>query len=319
MMATVFDLFGFVLLAVMVRSGLKKGLIDGVLKMVGIYAALYASMHYNQYGIILLKPLVNIPENYETMAGYAGVFLGVMFSISLISFILRKLVKSMHLGSVDKIGGITLGVAKAGLMLSAVVWAYAMVPKDMQGEWQQHSMLYPHVEMFAGYAVKILSLEDELALLQSTMGGIVGGSTDKLLEQALGGAGGSMGINSSDALKLISGGGGGLSLSEDGESIITDAGGLLGGGDDPTQSPLFKKALESLEGPQKELIEQAMQAMKSGNANSLLEGAIKSRDASGKSLMDEAMKYMDPTQKEDLAKRIREMDKELKVNQNKDR
>jgi len=301
MMATIFDVFGGVLLAVMIRSGLKKGLIDGVLKMVGMYVAIWASMNYNQYGLIILKPLINIPESYETMAGYAGVFLGVMLSISIISFILQKLVNTMHLGTVDKVGGITLGVTKAGLMLSAVVWAYAMIPADMQGEWKERSILYPHVELFAGYAVKILSLEDELTMLQSTMGSFMGGSTDKLMDKALGGAGGNaLGISGSEAMDLLQGG---LDPSSD--------------GGDPTDNPIFKKALESLDGPQKEIIEAAMEAMKTGKSNSLLEGAIRSKDGSGKSLMDEAMKSMDHTEKAELHAKIMELEAELKAQQNK--
>jgi len=318
MMATIFDVFGFVLLAVMVRSGLKKGLIDGVFKIVGMYAALYASMNYNEYGVIILKPLITIPENYETIAGYAGIFFAVMFFVSFISFLLRKLVNAIHLGSVDKIGGITLGVAKAGLLLSAVVWAYAMVPKDMRGDWQKRSVLYPHVEMFAGYAVEILSLEDELALLQSTMGSFMGGSQEKLLEQALGGAGGdALGLSGSEALNLIKGSGG-ATFSEDGETLIPDVNSMLEGGD-LTESPIFKKALESLEGHQREIIEEALKAMQTGNANSLLEGAIRSKDESGRSLMDEAMKYMDPAQKSDLHAKIMELDEEIKARQNKQR
>ena len=75
---------------------------------------------------------------------------------------------------------------------------------------------------------------------------------------------------------------------------------------------MFKKAMESLEGPQKDIIEKAVEAMQTGNASSLLEGAINSKDESGVSLMDEAMKYMDPTQKADMHEMIKQMEAELK-------
>ncbi|MCF7922701.1 MAG: CvpA family protein, partial [Candidatus Marinimicrobia bacterium] len=64
-MATGFDLIGLLLIVIMAISGLKKGLIDGVLKMVGIYAAIYASMHYNQYGTALIEPLIHLPDAYK--------------------------------------------------------------------------------------------------------------------------------------------------------------------------------------------------------------------------------------------------------------
>ncbi|MBC8191986.1 MAG: CvpA family protein [Candidatus Marinimicrobia bacterium] len=224
-MATGFDLIGLLLIVIMAVSGLKKGLIDGVLKIVGMYAAVYASMHYNHYGTVFLEPLISIPEAYKTPAGFVIVFLATMYSITFISFLLKKIVKSLRLGAVDRIGGITFGVLKAGLMLSAVVWALAMVPAEMKGDWQQESQLYPYVEVFAGQAVYILSLEDELAMMQTMMDPEANKAA--LLQAALG----------------------------------SDAGGLQGLlGDDASKSEAIKKAMESMGGPQKGIMEQVLKS-----------------------------------------------------------
>ncbi|NQV15657.1 CvpA family protein [bacterium] len=303
-MATGFDLIGLLLILIMALSGLKKGLIDGVLKMVGVYAAIYASMNYNQYGTLFIEPLISIPDAYKTGAGFVIVFVVVMYSFTFLAFLLRKLVTTMHLGIFDRVGGITFGVTKAGLILSAVVWAFAMVPQSLRGTWQQESKLYPLVEIFAANMVQIFSLDDELALLQTTVGSLMGQGQAGMLEQALGG----VNANSKDREEGT--------LSEDGQSIIPHAGGRMDGSRDFSQNKVLQKALESLEGPQKEIIEKALEAMQTGNANSLLEGAIKSKDASGKSLMDEAMKYMDPTQKADLHDKIKEMEAEIQDPQN---
>jgi len=283
-MATGFDLIGLLLLVIMAVSGLKKGLIDGVLKMVGIYAAVYAAMNYNQYGTVFLEPLISIPEAYKTPAGFVIVFLVVMYSITFISYLLRKLVKTMRLGAVDRIGGFTFGALKAGLILSAFVWAFAMVPENMRGTWQKDSKLYPIVEIFAGQVVFVFSLEDELALLQGMMD--PGADKTALLQMALGGEGG-MGV--------LTGGGDGM-------------GGM---GDELMQNETIRKALESLDGPQQAIIMQAMEAMRTGNAQSLMDGAIQSKDSTGASLMDKAMEYMNPAQKSNLHKRIKEMDAEM--------
>ncbi|NQT62610.1 MAG: CvpA family protein [Candidatus Marinimicrobia bacterium] len=224
-MATGFDLIGLLLIVIMAISGLKKGLIDGVLKMVGIYAAVYASMHYNHYGTVFLEPLISIPEAYKTPAGFVIVFLVTMYSITFISFLLRKIVKSMHLGAVDRIGGITFGALKAGLMLSAVVWAFAMVPTDMKGTWQKESKLYPFVEIFAGQAVYVLSLEDELAMMQTMMDPEANKAA--LLQAALGGEGGGL------------------------EGLL---------GDESSKSEAIKQAMESMGGPQKGIMEQVLRS-----------------------------------------------------------
>lgn len=303
-MATAFDLFGIGLIIFMSVSGLKKGLVNGVLKMVGVYAAMYTSMNYGNYGAVILEPFISIPESYKTVVGFIVIFLATMYSISFFAYLIRKLISTMNLGIVDRVGGITFGAVKAGLILSAFVWAFAMVPADMRGTWQKESQLYPFVEVFAANMVSIFSLEDELDQLQSTVGSMMGKGKNQLMEQALGGVGGI----DMEAITKIGGAG---TLSADGHSIIPDGDDLLGGSGDIMNNPMLKKAMESLGGPQREIIEKAVEALQSGDASSLMEGAINSKDASGNSLMQEAMKYMDPDQKVDMNDLIRQMEAEL--------
>jgi len=303
-MATGFDLFGIGLIIFMSLSGLKKGMINGVLKMIGVYVAMYASMNYGNYGTVFLEPFISIPESYKTVVGFIVVFLVTMYSITFIAFLLRKLVTTMNLGIVDRVGGITFGAVKAGLILSAFVWAFAMVPAELRGSWQKESKLYPFVEVFADNMVTIFALEDELAQLQSTVGSMMGKGKSQLMEKALGGAGGV----DLEAITKIGGTG---RLSSDGHSIIPDDGDLFGGGEDIMNNPMLKKAMESLDGPQKEIIEKAVEALQTGDATSLMEGAINSKDASGNSLMQEALKYMDSDQKGDMNDLIRQMEAEM--------
>lgn len=301
-METAFDMFGAMLLIVLAWGGYKKGLIDGIFKIVGMYAAMYAAMNYSEYGEIIIEPIILVSEAYKSIAGFATMFLVVMGGITFVSFLLRKIVKSLHLGSVDKIGGVILGTVKGGILLSAFVWAMELVPEDYRGTWQQRSALYPFAEVFAALVVDLAGLEDELNMMKATVGGFMGQSKDKLLEQALSGTGGdALGLSGSDAMGLLSG----------------SAAGEGAEGGDPTQSPVFKKAMESLNAPQREIIEQALKVMQTGNANTLLEGAIKSEDAQGNPLMQEAMKRMNPEEKSDLHKKIMELEEELKAQQTK--
>jgi len=231
-MAMGFDLVGIFLLVIMAVSGLKKGLIDGILKIGGMYAAMYVSMNYSAHALIIVEPLISIPESYKTIAGYGIAFLATMYSFTLLGFILKKIVKTMNLGIVDRIGGITLGISKAGLLLSAVVWAFAMVPAETRGDWQEESKLYPFVEVFAGQVVYVFSLEDELAMLQT----MIDPDADKteLLQSVLGG--------------------------EDGDGMSPDIMKALGAGDGGDKTDILKKALESMGGSQSGLMEQVMKS-----------------------------------------------------------
>jgi len=238
-MATGFDLFGLFLLVVMSVGGLKKGLIDGVLKIVGIYAASYAAMNYHQYGSALLEPIYSLPAAYQTPAGFVIIFLITMYSINLLAFILKKIVKTMRLGVVDKIGGITFGVLKAGLILSALVWVSTMVPADMQGNWKEESKLYPFADVFAGQMVSVLSLEDELAMLETMMDP----DADKtaLLQTALGG----------DDTEGLSGLSGIMGGADDMEGFTSD---------DSSQASAVQKAMDNMGGARKGIMQQVLKS-----------------------------------------------------------
>ncbi|MCF7827019.1 MAG: hypothetical protein K9M55_08250, partial [Candidatus Marinimicrobia bacterium] len=170
------------------------------------------------------------------------------------------------------------------------------------GTWQKESKLYPVVEVFAGNMVKILSLEDELATLQSMMD--PNADKTQLIQKALGGGQGK-GDGVGGVLSKLGGIG---SLTEEREDITQDMDDFAETAPPNNQADPMSKILDSFEGPQKEIIKQAIQAMRAGQAHSLMEGAIQSKDSTGASLLDETMQYMDPTEKLDLHKKIKEMD-----------
>jgi hypothetical protein len=181
----------------------------------------------------------------------------------------------MNLGIVDRVGGITFGAAKAGVLLSAVVWAFAMVPEDMRGTWQQDSKLYPTVEIFANNIVKVFALEDEMAIMQSTVGSIMGSGKNKLMEQTLGGG---TGGSTPDLMKL------------------------LGGSEGEDQTEVLSRAMESMGGSQKGMLEQAMQAMGVGGGG----------DSSNLDLFEQLQTAVDagPNRQAEMDKLLDEMEAE---------
>jgi len=194
------------------------------------------AMNYHQYGSGIIEPLYSLPSGFQTPAGFIIIFLATMYSISLFAFILKKLVKTMRLGVVDKVGGITFGALKAGLILSALVWVSAMVPEEMQGNWQKDSKLYPFADIFAGQMVTVLSLEDELAMLES----IMDPDADKtaLLEAAMGSGAG------------------------DGSGGLSGLDGLMGGdaGDGSSPDGVIEKAMDNMGGARQGIMQQVLKS-----------------------------------------------------------
>jgi len=171
-----------------------------------------------------------------------------MYSFTLLGFILKKIVKTMNLGIVDRIGGVTLGLAKAGLLLSAVVWAFALVPESKRGTWQQESKLYPNVEFFADQVVKIFGMEEEMEMLQSSINSIVSGDMSGLSKLAPGDSSGS----SMDLMGLL-GGGGDNPLSPE---LLK----MLGGKEGEDKNSVIERAMKSMNGTQKGMLQQMMKS-----------------------------------------------------------
>ncbi len=188
-MASAFDMGGIFLIAIFAYSGFRHGLIQGAMKLIGATVAVQATLKYSDVTLNLIKPFWQPPGQYGAIVGFVVTFLLVLFGFNLIAWVLKRIFQNLHLGIVDKLGGVTFGAVKAGLILSAFVWAFMLLPPDMRGSWQKESQLYPYVDIFQAKVLSILGFEDELATLQQTISDMVSnpgaGMSDALMKNMM--------------------------------------------------------------------------------------------------------------------------------------
>lgn len=103
-------------------KGIKRGLIKELVSLlsliIGVYIAINFSFLLEDY---LYKPLSNYAE-FVCVISFILVFLIVFSSFKIAGFLLKKLVKSLQLGFLDKLFGLLFGVSKIALVLSILLF-----------------------------------------------------------------------------------------------------------------------------------------------------------------------------------------------------
>lgn len=111
------DIFFVVVLGFFLFRGVFRGLILEISSIVGLIAGFMVSNRYYMELQPVANRVISNPE-WAQVAAYLGIFISVMFVVALFSVFLKKLLKLIMLGWLDRIGGGLLGLIKAGLICS---------------------------------------------------------------------------------------------------------------------------------------------------------------------------------------------------------
>lgn len=144
-----FDLFFLVILGSGAIWGFKRGLIQGVLNLVAIGAAIWAGFQFSVFLEAFVRDSGVIPEELVSLAAMllTGVlaYFGIKFAAGLIS----KLVRSVGLGLFDRIGGAALGIIINILVITAFLdYGLRFVPAESTQSLNE-SVMYPHLRELA--------------------------------------------------------------------------------------------------------------------------------------------------------------------------
>jgi len=250
-MASAFDMGGIFLLGLFAYTGIRQGLIQGAMKLVGATVALYATMNHSGAALLILKPFWEPPGKYASIIGFVITFVVVLYAFNFVAWILKRAFKHLHLGAVDRVGGLAFGMVKAGLILSAFVWAFMLLPVNMRGDWQQESRLYPVVDVFQASVLRMFGWEDELLMFQSAINSMVSNPGE--------------GISDAMMEKLME------MLPDDQKAMLDEFMEISKGGGDA--SALQKKLLEM--GGDNPVLQQYMDQMQNSQTNDAWEQAVK--------------------------------------------
>ena len=129
----------WILLAVLGASfllGLWRGIVQELLSLAGWVAAFYLAQMYAPQTAAWL-PMEGSSQMLRYAAGFVVTFIAVLVATALISWVVKKMVSAVGLGSLDRLLGSFFGLMRGVVILLAATVLVGMTPMRESDAWQQ--------------------------------------------------------------------------------------------------------------------------------------------------------------------------------------
>ncbi|MBU0712361.1 CvpA family protein [bacterium] len=172
-MYTLFDLIVIIVIGVLGFLGLRQGLIEEALKLIGIILASTFAVRFYGLGVALIQDMFNISEGVQTIIGFIIVFLIVYLSIQLLSSILKRIVSTLKLAWLDRLSGLAFGALKGILIMSIIAWCFSIFSETMfVKKLEASSPSYIYLDKCERVLLKTFGLEKRADSLKENIRGI---------------------------------------------------------------------------------------------------------------------------------------------------
>lgn len=141
---TILDILLLVPLGWLVFLGWRKGVIREAATLAGIVAGIWAAVNLSK----LVANLLGLTGTSAILIAFFITFVGALVLTYLLGRSIERLVKSAHLSLANKIGGATLGMAKALCILAVILNGIVLLDKNeelINRETREKSLLYTPV------------------------------------------------------------------------------------------------------------------------------------------------------------------------------
>lgn len=169
-MVTFFDLIVIAVVGLLAFTGLRRGLIEEAFKLAGIILASYLGAKLYPLGAQLIRGFTPFSEGVLTVIGFLIVFLVIYLSVQLIAGLLKRLVRTFNLAWADRLAGLGFGTVKALVIMAIVVWIISVFSElGIAQKLEQSSPGYIYLQRFERKVIRVLDIEDEMALLRKNI------------------------------------------------------------------------------------------------------------------------------------------------------
>lgn len=134
------DLILLLVIAASALLGLMRGFIGVVASLLAWIGATWCAFRYGGHLAFLLSA-DGQPGATGLLAGYALAFFGVLVAVSLVGWVMRKLLHSVGLSGVDRLLGLVLGLARGALVACVLVLLMAFSTLPQEPAWAQSRAL----------------------------------------------------------------------------------------------------------------------------------------------------------------------------------
>ena len=172
-MYTLFDLIVIILVGVLGFIGMRRGLIEEALKLIGMIVASTFAVRFYGLGVALIQDIFNISEGVQTVIGFIIVFLIVYLSIQLLASILKRIISSLKLAWADRLSGLAFGALKGILIMSIVAWCFSIFSETLfVKKLEASSPGYIYLDKCERVLLKTFGLEQRADSLKENIRGI---------------------------------------------------------------------------------------------------------------------------------------------------
>ncbi|RMF08687.1 MAG: CvpA family protein [Candidatus Neomarinimicrobiota bacterium] len=151
MQITGFDVVAVAVIGFFGFNGFRKGLVAEAMKILGVIMGIFLALQLIPQSSRMVHQLVPLGDNGEKALGFVIVFLGVIILSLVLANALKKILKVVFLGWLDRSGGMLVGGVKGALIVSSFLPLIAILPDSFTPAQtiRQQSYAYHYLYGFA--------------------------------------------------------------------------------------------------------------------------------------------------------------------------
>lgn len=122
-------------------KGYKKGLVFSFISLISVVLGIFLSIKFSSVLEVYIRNEQLVAEKYVSIISFVIMFLGTILILNLIGKILEKILKTVHLESINKILGGVFGLIKFFFILSVLIFfmervdqLVTFIPEETKGE-----------------------------------------------------------------------------------------------------------------------------------------------------------------------------------------
>lgn len=130
------DIVILTVIALSMLLGMWRGLVFEVLSLASWIAAFFLAQWFAPTAAAML-PIAQAGESLRYAAGFAVVFIGVVFLGGLVAWLVKKMIQSVGLRPIDRILGAIFGLARGVLLMLALSVVVNLSPIKDTSSWKE--------------------------------------------------------------------------------------------------------------------------------------------------------------------------------------
>lgn len=126
------DIILGVLLIIAAIMGFRKGLVIEVASLAALVLGIWGAIHFSNITSDLLVKYFDLKTEYLNIISFIVTFIVIVILVYIVGNVVSKMVDSVGLGIINKMGGMVFGLLRAILVLSILLIVIDKIDNDVQ-------------------------------------------------------------------------------------------------------------------------------------------------------------------------------------------